>query len=91
MKQNRLYYEFLLKDCFLAAPLGTRDMGCEFPDQGLNPRPLPWKHGVLTPGLPGNSLKNSYQTDLENACGTVLEGLAAVSAILTPGKNTASE
>ena len=26
-----------------------------FPEQGLNPFPLPWKHGVLTTGLPGNS------------------------------------
>ena len=28
-------------------------MGSYFPDQGLNPHPLLWKHGVLTTGPPG--------------------------------------
>ena len=40
-------------------------VGSQFPDQGLNPRPLKWKHGVLTTGPPGMSLKlpfnSSYQ------------------------------
>ena len=30
--------------------------GFQFPNQGLNPGPLQWKHSVLTPGPPGNSL-----------------------------------
>ena len=30
-------------------------VGSYFPDQGLNPCSLKWKHGVLTTGLPGNS------------------------------------
>ena len=29
-----------------------------FPDQGLNPRPLQWKHRVLTTRLPGESQNN---------------------------------
>ena len=31
-------------------------VGCYFPYQGSNPCPLQWKRGVLTTGLPGNSL-----------------------------------
>ena len=31
-------------------------MASYFPDQGLNPCPLQWKHGVLTRGSPGKSL-----------------------------------
>lgn len=31
-----------------------------FLDQGLNLLPLEWKHRVLTPGPPGNSLKNVF-------------------------------
>ena len=30
-------------------------VGSQFPDQGSNPGPLQWKHGVLTTGPPGNS------------------------------------
>ena len=30
-------------------------VGSSFPDQGLNPRPLHWKCGVLTTGPPGKS------------------------------------
>ena len=30
--------------------------GIEFPDQGSNPGPLPWEHGILATGLPGKSL-----------------------------------
>ena len=29
--------------------------GIWFPDQGLNPGPLPWEHGVLTAEPPGES------------------------------------
>ena len=29
--------------------------GIQFPDQGLNPRPLHWEHRVLATGLPGKS------------------------------------
>ena len=31
------------------------------PDQGLNPRPLQWKHGVLTTGPPGRSPEFSFE------------------------------
>ena len=31
-------------------------VGSQFPDQGLNPCPLHWEHGVLTTGPPGKSL-----------------------------------
>ena len=35
-----------------------------FPDQGSNPCPLQWKHGVLATGLPGKSLEeNSKHPD----------------------------
>ena len=33
----------------------TWHAGSQFPDQGSNPRPLQWKRGVLTTGLPGKS------------------------------------
>ena len=32
-------------------------VGSKFPNHGLNPCPLPWKDGVLTPGPPGPTLK----------------------------------
>ena len=32
-----------------------------FPDQGLNPCPLQWKHRALTTGPPGKSLKYMKQ------------------------------
>ena len=40
---------------FLATQRGVWDL--MFPDQGSNPHPLQWKHGVLTTGLPGKSHK----------------------------------
>ena len=36
--------------CFIFATLD-----CQFPKQGLNPRPLQREHRVLTTGLPGKS------------------------------------
>ena len=38
----------------------ARLVGSQFPDQGSNPCPLQWKHGVLTTGPPGNSLHISF-------------------------------
>ena len=35
--------------------------GVQFPDQGSNLSPLHWEHGVLTTGLPGKSLKLSFE------------------------------
>ena len=32
--------------------------GIQFPDQGLNPGPVHWEHGVLAAGLSGKSLNN---------------------------------
>ena len=46
--QVNLYILF----CFAHA---TRHAGSYFPDQGSNPCPLQWKHGVLTIGPPGKS------------------------------------
>lgn len=43
---------FALLVCFLA----TRRAGSQFPEQGLNPRPLQGKLRDLTPGPPGKSL-----------------------------------
>ena len=34
----------------------VRLAGSQFPDQGLNPSPWQWKHGVLVTGPPGNPL-----------------------------------
>ena len=33
-----------------------RHVGSSFPNQGLNPCPLHWEHGVITTGAPGESL-----------------------------------
>ena len=38
-----------------AVSCGMRDLSSWTRDQGSNPRPLQWKHGVLTTELPGNS------------------------------------
>ena len=38
----------------------ARHVGSQFPDQGLNPRPLQWKRRVLTTGPPGKSLIQLY-------------------------------
>ena len=47
----------LAQKAFSAAPLGTQDLN--FPDQGLNPHALRWKHGILTTGSPGTSLAHT--------------------------------
>ena len=52
----------------------TRHAGSQFPDQGSNPRPLQWKRGVLTTGLPGKSLQSmschecSFYSSLSRIC-----------------------
>ena len=35
--------------------LSEGHVGSEFPDQGLSPQPLQWKHGVFTTAPPGKS------------------------------------
>ena len=47
---------FLFCLCVLASPLGLQDL--KFPDQGLNPEAelQQWKWGILTTGLPENSM-----------------------------------
>ena len=47
-----IYHLFLFFKCFGHA---TWHAESQFPDQGLNPRSLQQKHGVLTTGLLGNS------------------------------------
>ena len=42
--------------------------GIKFPDQGLNPGPLPWEHGVSATGPPGKSLFSHL--DFEVSCST---------------------
>ena len=36
-------------------------VGFKFPNQGSNPQPLPWRHKVLTTGLPGKIPTYSFQ------------------------------
>ena len=40
---------------FLFWPCQRQDVGSQFPNQGSNPWPQHWEHGVLSTGLPGNS------------------------------------
>ena len=49
------YCGFLFPFFFLFG-CATQHAGSQFPNQGLNLRPLHWKHGALTTGLPGKSL-----------------------------------
>ena len=51
-------YLFIWLHQVLVAALGIFDLvaACVmFPEQELNPGPLPWKHGVLATGPPGKS------------------------------------
>ena len=63
--------------------------GILFPDQGLNPHPLHWKHGVLATGLAravpraGISVR-SFQTAVVPSCKT--EGLGASGVLLWKGE-----
>ncbi|XP_060009171.1 phospholipid-transporting ATPase ABCA1-like [Lagenorhynchus albirostris] len=52
-----------IKNMLPVCPLGAGGLPPPqaFPDQGLNPGPLKWKHSVLTTGLPGNSLSDPFQ------------------------------
>lgn len=43
----------------LAIPHGLRDL--QLPDQGIEPGPPQWEHGVLNFGLPGNSSKANFK------------------------------
>ena len=43
---------------FFGMPCGMWDLTSQ--TRELNPRPLDWKHGVLTTGPPGKSLDSSY-------------------------------
>ena len=47
--------ELVLFFCFKIFGHTTRHVGSQFPDQGIEPTPLPWEHGVLTTGPPGKS------------------------------------
>ena len=48
------FISFFFFFLFLAVPRGLRES--QFPNQGSNSCPVQWKCGVLTTGLPGNSL-----------------------------------
>ena len=39
--------------------------GFWFPDQGWDPGPLHWKHGVLATGPPGESLNLDFKSIIE--------------------------
>ena len=43
--------------CFFPSGHAAQCVGSRFPHQGLNLHPLQWKHGVLTAGPPGKSLR----------------------------------
>ena len=49
-----------LLSCGTLAPQLWHACGIYFPDQGLNPGPLHWEHGVLTTVPPGKSLIRSF-------------------------------
>ena len=53
----RRFCLFVCLFCFLFRPLLAI---LKFPDQGSNPCPLQWKRGVLTTGLPVNSLVRRF-------------------------------
>ena len=46
----------------------VQHMGSYFPNQGLNPHTLQWKHRVLPTGQPGNSLKSSSWPSTQFSC-----------------------
>ena len=53
------FLEIYLSLCFFVCLFfgcAMRYAGSQFPVQGSNPRPLQWKHRVLTTGPPGKSL-----------------------------------
>ena len=54
---RHFYFYILFYLFFLFFGHTAKHVGSQFPDQGWNPRPLHWKHGVLTNGLPGKSLE----------------------------------
>ena len=49
--------DYLFLCCWFFSFFGhtMQHVGSQFPDQGLNPRPLHWKHGVLITGSSGRS------------------------------------
>ena len=48
-------------------------VGSYFPNQGSNPSPLHWKHGVLTIGPPGKSL--NFGKNAGMGCHAPLQGI----------------
>ena len=52
---GRVFFLSCLRELFLFGH-NMRLAGSFFPDHGLNPCPLQWKHGVLTTGPPGTCL-----------------------------------
>ena len=55
---NSAYYMRVI-DLFIFGR-SAQHAGSQFPHQGLNPRPLQWKSGVLTTGPPRKSLYVCY-------------------------------
>ena len=55
----RLIYFIVFFNFLKAIP--TLYVGSLFPDQGSNPRPLHWKHGVLTTGPPEKSPQANFK------------------------------
>ena len=50
--------------CLASFGRTTWHVGSSFPGQGLNPRPLHWKHGILTTGPPGKALQSVFIVDI---------------------------
>ena len=57
-----LYKSFfkVLLFTYLFVPVLVVACGIYFPDQGSNPGPLHWEHGVLATGPPGQSLTRVF-------------------------------
>ena len=51
--------------CFSMQALLDAACGIQFPDQGSNPGPRHWQHGVLATGPPGKSLTLHFESILQ--------------------------
>ena len=67
---------------FLTSPSSMQDL--RFPDQGLNPCPLQWKHRALTTGPPGKSLIHLFITSPIRMSAPQPGILPALFAVLYP-------
>lgn len=64
---QKLFFQWPFQSFSLTMSCSMWDLSSLFPDQVLNPRPLPWKCRVLTTGPPAKSLQNHFK-DLNKSC-----------------------